>query len=296
MRRNKRPKGPKAHGGCKHRWIEGWGWGLFSKSPYNELGFVWKKDGSPPGFAGLWKGGTSPPPRVGPAAPRRWAAEQPVETPPYLVMRARIFEAAIAAVMSRISEDPLSRTRLRDLRVHIVEQARESGLAFLDGHSTRTEFAKGVRYKEFDSHKVQLRQFIDGNSDDYGSRIPKSIRRWEPNYDEFGGAWITIPLGIDNSIAAQAGFQFENVASAVESRRRKRKKAGRKPIGDHVMSTAERVRKHRAKKRQNVRPSNGRGAASAGSLVPGISAIAAPLIQRERIDEARSTGKIGQGS
>jgi hypothetical protein len=64
----------------------------------------------------------------------------------------------------------------------------------------------------------------------------------------------------------KSGFQFEEVASVVEARRdyygkqlRERKKPGRKCISDHVMSTAERVRKHRAKKKvKSARPYNER--------------------------------------
>jgi hypothetical protein len=114
---------------------------------------------------------------------------------------------------------------------------------------------------DFDYHRVDLRHFIDGERDYKGALIPEYTRRWEPNYDEYGGAWIVTPLGIDSSIAAQAGFEFEEVASVVEARRKSlyekgklrlrwRKKPGRKCIGDHVMSTAERVRRHRAAKKE----------------------------------------------
>jgi hypothetical protein len=60
--------------------------------------------------------------------------------------------------------------------------------------------------------------------------------------------------GRDSQIAALAGFKFQELDNTIARRRRKygrplreRRKAGRKPLGDRKMTTAERVRKHRAK-------------------------------------------------
>jgi hypothetical protein len=111
-----------------------------------------------------------------------------------------------------------------------------------------------------------LRQFIDGHFDMNGEPITVYNYFYQANYDEFGGKWMAIPLGIDSAIAASAGFQFEEVFNTVERRRERygkplrwRKKVGRKPIGDHAMSPVERVRKHRAKKKvKSAGPSNER--------------------------------------
>jgi hypothetical protein len=99
-----------------YRWVEAWGWGLFSRSPYDLLGFVWKKDDPPPGFAGIWKGGTAPPPRVGLAAPRQWATKQPTDRPPFLLKQAQAIASYVAVEGLRLSNDRLSKERLRDLK------------------------------------------------------------------------------------------------------------------------------------------------------------------------------------
>jgi hypothetical protein len=132
-----------------------------------------------PGYVGIWHGITAPPPpRVGPAAPEQWPAKQPVERPPFLLKRAQEIASYIAVEELRLSDSSLSKQRLRDLKEHILERARESGLAFADftaGHSTRTEFGRGLWYAEtvgeHDYHKVRLRQLIDGHFDMDGKPI-----------------------------------------------------------------------------------------------------------------------------
>jgi hypothetical protein len=253
MRRNKKPG---QIPGCVYRWVEGWGWGLFSKSPYNTLGFVWKKNDPPPGFAGIWKGGTAPPPRVGFAAPERWPAKQLTERPPALLKQAQAIASyfAVTDPALRLSDDRLSRQRLRDLAAHIHEQHRHSGSAFVDKENlTHEQHARAIQYAMVEGvelyRKGNLRWSIDSNVDEYGAPITNYT--YNPNFDKFGGKWIPIPHGTDSAIAAAAGFEFEEVASVVEARRRKplrqRKKVGRPPKGDHAKSDKERNREQRAR-------------------------------------------------
>jgi hypothetical protein len=130
--------------------------------------------------------------------------------------------------------------RLRDFAAHLRERGRESGAAFQDGHSSVAEHARGIQWaiteevKRYRRHD-QLRWFIDGR----------------PLADE-----SNIPRGRDSQIAAFAGFDFEEVGNTVENRRakygrplRERQKPGRKPLGDRAMTSAERVRNHRDRKK-----------------------------------------------
>src|ERR1700756_4655474 len=96
------------------------------------------------------------PPRVGPAAPNRWAAEAPELRPHGLRPHERHWQRAVASRVItdrlRLSDDPYSDQRLRDLRVHILERRAHSGSLFQDGDDpTRAEFAHGIRWAELES-------------------------------------------------------------------------------------------------------------------------------------------------
>src|SRR5262249_30866479 len=149
----------------------------------------------------------------------------------------------------RLSDDPFSVQRLRDLKAHIHEQRRQSGAAFQDVRNTenKAEFACGIVWAEDEGWKQhlrhdQLRSFI--------SPPATSIKLTENAPIHQKGRRVTVPHGLDSQIAAFTGFKFEEVTNTIMRRRRfvplrERRKAGRKPIGPIAMTSAERVRKHR---------------------------------------------------
>jgi hypothetical protein len=102
--------------------------------------------GSEPGYIGLWRGWTAPPPRVGPAAPNRWA-DTPAGVPPFVVAA---YHALIAPGM-RVTDGQ----RIRDHIAHIREQGREGDFA---SGIRRAEIAGVERHRQYD----QLRWFLDG--------------------------------------------------------------------------------------------------------------------------------------
>jgi len=195
-----------------------------------------------PGYVGIWKGRTAPPPRVGSAAPRQWAAEpqglRPYGLPPYKLREELIDQSKAITDKLKLSNDPFNLQRIRDLKAHILERRRHSGSLFQDrDRPTAVQFARGVRWAELESIEIyrrhnQLRWVVDA--------------RFTVEND--------IPF-VDSAIAAGAGYDFQEVDTTVERRRKKydrplreRKKAGRKPIGPIAQTNAARMRKYRRNK------------------------------------------------
>jgi hypothetical protein len=206
-----------------------------------------RKDDEP---RGLWLGLTAPPWRIGPWAPDRWPAKQPIELPPFEFKRAQALASLLVANGLRLSNDPCAKQRLRDVRAHRLERRRHSGSYF------RADLDGIEKYRRHD----QLRWFLEFKVND--KKLDFSARTFEHRSVD-GETGIIIPknsdavvgVGIDSNIANQAGLKFEEVDSTVERRRRKygrplreRKKPGRKPIGLVAMTTAERMRKYRRNK------------------------------------------------
>jgi hypothetical protein len=205
-----------------------------------------------PGFVGIWRGRTALPPRVGKAAPKRWPAHQPGETPLYVLKRCQTIASLVVTDQLRLSNDPYTYQRLRDFKIHIHERKRHSGALFQDRQGlTPAQYARGVLYAELEGIEIfrrhdQLRWVIDPPVDDTAL-----------NFSQRGAAREHEDAkrrGTDSAIAVAMGFEFENPDKVVELRLklkgkklRERKKPGRKPIGVRAMTTAERVRKHRAK-------------------------------------------------
>jgi hypothetical protein len=187
--------------------------------------------------------------RVLPAR-KRWA-DQPEETPPYILKRAQALASAI--VVPHITE----MTRLRDHRNHIHEQRRQSGAAFQDGHRTVAEHARGIQWsilQEIELHRKhdQLRWCIDAKVDD--SKLNFSARVLESESNRL--RLKIVGTGWDTSIADAAGFKFEEVDNTISARRskyrrplRERKKPGPRPKGERAMTTAERQANYRARKK-----------------------------------------------
>jgi hypothetical protein len=204
-----------------------------------------------------WNGFTAFPPRVGAAAPERWPAEAPGLRPhglrPYEVKWLRGIASRTITDRMRLSNDPYNYQRLRDLKAHILERRRHSGSLFRDREApTSAQFARGIRKAEIDGIELyrkrgQLRWYMDAPVDD--EVIDQKIAKSDDPY-----LADRIPHGRDSQIAALAGFKFQELDNTIARRRRKygrplreRRKAGRKPLGDRAMTTAERVRKHREK-------------------------------------------------
>lgn len=206
---------------------------------------VWKEKkpvlfGDPdPGYVGIWRGRTAPPPRIGLAAPKRWAAEADIERPygprPYEVQRARAVASWFITDQLRLSNDRCSDQRLRDQKAHILERRRESGALFQGAQWPRAaepklaHHARGIRWAELEGIELhrrhdQLRWFIDG-------RFDENVR------------------GIDTAIADAAGFKFREMRIKIVSSARRRRKPGRKPLGAIAMTGPERKRKYDRNKR-----------------------------------------------
>jgi hypothetical protein len=155
--------------------------------------------------------------RISAKTSARWAAEpagrRPYGLRPYKLKRAQALASAILAPVITDTQ------RIRDLRVHIHEQRRESGAAFQDGHSSPAEFARGVRWAELEAidqwrRHDQRRRFID-------------VLDGPADYENAPGFKIIRPIKYG----------------------RPHKQPGRKPKGECAMTTAERVRNHRARKK-----------------------------------------------
>jgi hypothetical protein len=157
---------------------------------------------------------------------------------PYEYKWAQALASRLITDQLRLSNDRYNYRHLRDHKAHILERRRHSGSLFQDkAEPSAAQFARGVRWAELESIELyrrhdQLRWFIDAKVDD-------------ENLDSDA-------VATDSNIADQAGFKFEEVDSTMERRRkrplRERRKAGRKPLGERAMTTAERVAKHRDRK------------------------------------------------
>src|SRR5262245_44988286 len=96
----------------------------------------------------LWFPHAGPPPRVGAAAPRRWAAEpqgpRPYGPRPYELRLVLIDQSKAITDQLKLSNNLFTLQRLRDFRMHIFERRRHSGSLFLDKEKlTAAQFARG---------------------------------------------------------------------------------------------------------------------------------------------------------
>src|SRR5262249_7085078 len=147
-----------------------------------------------------------------------WAAEplgvRPYGLRPYKCREELESQSKVVTDCLNLSDDPHSLQRLRDLKVHILEQRhRRSGFYW-------AELIE--KYRRHD----QLRWFLDAKVNDY--KLDFSARAFE--HRSIGGETgiiitrnsdAVVGEGIDSNIADQAGFKFEEVNSTV-GRRRKR--------------------------------------------------------------------------
>jgi hypothetical protein len=178
----------------------------------------------------------------------------PAGAPPFVLKRAQALASLVVTDQLRLSNDPYSYQRLRDFKIHIYERKRHSGALFQDKEnptkhqlpavSSTPNLRASNSYRRHD----QLRWFIDRPTNDWALALHFAARDCHEEYEE------AKRLGTDSAIAFAQGFKFEEVNNTVERRLklkgkklRERKKPGRKPIGERAMTTAERVRKHRAK-------------------------------------------------
>jgi hypothetical protein len=218
----------------------------------------------------FWFPYAAPPPRVGPSAPRRWAAEPESERPyglrPYELKWQQAIASAVITDQLRLSNDPCSYERLRDLKAHIAEQRRaRSGYYWAE--------MEGVElYRRSD----RLRWFIDATVDD--EKLDFSGQACERGVSEVTPKGEPIGVGRDSDIARDAGFKFEEVNNTVARRRRKplreRCKPGRKPIGAIAMTGAERKQRHDLKKKLQALATPERP--QAGAVQPSPLGLAVP--------------------
>src|SRR5262249_30420944 len=237
-----------------------------------------------PGYAGIWKGRTAPPPRIGAAAPKRWPTEAPDGLRPHEYKWAQVLASRLITDRLRLSGDRYNCQRLRDLRAHIHERACFSGAAFQNEKKwpkkfPNTKFARGIRWAEIEGIELyrrhdQLRWFVDA--------------RFEADND--------VPF-IDGAIADSAGYGFQEVNNTVARRRRKygrplreRRKAGRKPLGERAMTTAERVAKHRARKKLPALATHERVPAGADQPLP--LGLAVPVPPFASTDEGSAMSEL----
>jgi len=174
-------------------------------------------DGSPyeprKGYAGVWKGRTTP---AGKAAPNRWPTQGRGPLPcglggMQIMMILRRWAIDIVNAL-RLSNDPHSYQRLRDLRRHIFEQT-----------ALQPRHAQAMDCPEFDQTD-KLRWALGFSND----------------------AVADLPTGpYDTYVAAANGMKIENITGTIEKRRakygklpRERQKAGRKPIGPVAQTSA----------------------------------------------------------
>jgi hypothetical protein len=157
-----------------------------------------------PGYAGLWKGWTAPPRRIGPSAPRRWPAEsdepektveisisanrwrskwRPYGPRPYELKWDQTIASRTITDRLRLSNARHNYQRLRDQKAHILERRRRSGSLFRDKDGpTPAQFARGVRWAELEGIELyrrhdQLRWFVDRP---ITNRLPARRRRSRP--------------------------------------------------------------------------------------------------------------------
>jgi hypothetical protein len=151
-----------------------------------------------------------------------WAAEptrpRPYGPRPYEIKQAQALASAIVTGTLRLSDSQ----RLRDFRAHILERRVESGAAFQNGHSSRSEFARGILWAELEA--------ID------------CYRR----YDQLRWSFDIPAKTPDDQAAAFAGYEIQEIKTR---RSFKYGRPGRKPNGDRAMTAAQRVSNYRARKK-----------------------------------------------
>jgi hypothetical protein len=137
----------------------------------------------------FWPFRTAMPPRIGSAAPNRWAAEPEGVLRPY-GLRPYEKQLALASmqVAPRLSDDPYALQRLRDLRTHIAERARHSGSAFQDTEGKPLPHAHAIQmvYRELekaervgDRHRIwaALKELERLRKGDLRSYVNREARR-----------------------------------------------------------------------------------------------------------------------
>jgi hypothetical protein len=175
-------------------------------------------------------------------------------SPPYKVRW--LYELASRYVTDslKLSNDKCARQRIKDFIIHIKERQRHSGALFQDRDRqdlTPSQFARGIYYAEMAGIELyrkhdQLGWFLDGLAEG-ASPYFSEPRDLMQKYQEIRGT--------EAALAFEMGYDWENPWEEVERRLRRmgkwppreRRKPGRKLIGDRAMTTAERVRRHRAK-------------------------------------------------
>jgi hypothetical protein len=208
--------------------------------------------------------------------PNRWAAEPAGERPyglrPYELKQRQTIISAFVTDQMGLSADPLSYQRLRDLKAHILERRRHSGSLFKNGHNTAAQFARGVRWLEF-----------------------QDIQRWRKQRIE----WLGVT--IDKDMLQLNGFQIQGIADATQARQeyrrargapplRERQKPGRKPIGDVAMTNAQYVARHRAKLKATVALLNDRPGGAAQPLP--LEAAASPPSYDAELEQMIATSLL----
>jgi len=283
---------PEREAEARHSTTFGKHWAGSRQRPNGRSYTIHQSPYDPEPGVGIWQGCTAPPPRIGPAAPKRWPAEAPDGLRPYEYKWAQALASRLITDQLRLSNDRCNYRHLRDHKAHILERRRHSGSLFQDkAEPSAAQFARGVRWAELESIELyrrhdQLRWFIRASVDD------KTLDFSAEDFDKrsIGGETGITGAGMDSSIANQAGFAFEDVDNAVENLRghppRERCKAGRKPLGEHAMTTAERVAKHRARKKLLAPATHGRFPAGAGQSPPlGLAVPASTFDQGATMSE-----------
>src|SRR5262249_15623245 len=255
-----------------------------------------------------WNGRTAFPPRVGPAAPGRWPAEAPDGLRPYKYKEEQENASRAVTDRLRLSDDPYSDQRLRDLKVHILERRRHSGSWFQDkAEPTAAQFARGVRWAELESIELyrrhdQLRWFIDAKFDDEAVSLAALARNKEHLAEDARAGNAPsgfVGRGLDSEIADSAGYGFEEVNNTVERRRRKygrplreRRKVGRKPIGPIAQTSAGRARKYRRRKALKFKALATHERLPAGTVQPPPLGQAVPVPTFASTDEGSAMSEL----
>jgi len=257
--------------GCVYRWVEGWGWGLFSRRRPIPL---WRrfKDGcrQPLDF---WMGLTAPPPRIGIAAPKRWA-NQAVGIPPFVYRL--VFEAIGQRLVceAEITEaKELFRRRNAIHRANKEPEPNLDNLCYSEPRNTHTasewppKYASGI-------YALEMRDARD-------KAFSRGVFKHPVAADAYGRAYTAgngFKADTDNGAAtalgpiqqgakpiareewSKGGYSIERIPKELMLSREDRelcarilqkspgRKPGRPPIGEQAMTNAERVAKHRAKK------------------------------------------------
>jgi len=249
------------------------------------------------------------PSRIGASAPRRWPAFQPEETPPYVLRFYHEIASLALTDEPRVSDDPCSLQRLRDLKAHILERRRHSGslfqdTAWIDGQirhqrePLRSKLARGIRYAELEGIELyrrhdRIRWAFDAAANDE-SASDGGYRRLETHTDyKVLDTESTLVERILEKRANRGDAEAKEMLAQMRanpnrmpllrSLLRERQKVGRKPIGDRAMTTAERVAKHRKAKalppQERTEP---------GAVVPSLSlgpAVPGALIAYQEIEK-----------